>query len=88
MELIVTGCKDCKLYNDGQRYEFAHFCNHPNSPQEVNTFTAEPKIELTSKVLKSKIGELEYEYSEITPTTPDWCPLDSEPITIKKQKQQ
>jgi len=83
MEQSVTGCNDCKFYNDGVQYEFAHYCNHPNSPQEVYSFTAEPKIEFASKILKGKIGNSEYDYAKITPITPDWCPLKQEPITIK-----
>lgn len=86
MEHIVTGCKDCPFYNDGVRYEYAHFCNHPSSPQEVNTFMAEPKIELygVKEKFKEKNG---YDYTATYPTTPDWCPLNSEPITIIKQQQ-
>ncbi len=70
MEHIVTGCTDCPMYNDGQRYEFAHYCKHPESPQKVNYFIAEPKIKV--------------DYIEGRPivTTPDFCPLKKEPITI------
>jgi len=83
MEHIVTGCKDCPLYKDGVNYEYAHYCNHPKSPQTVNLFTAEPKIELTAEQKKRESG---YEYTVVHPVTPDWCPLNSEPITIIKKQ--
>ena len=75
MEHNVTGCRDCPFYNDGQDYEFAHYCNHPKSPQEVNRFYSEPKIE----IVYEKVGE----YNKQVPVTPDFCPLKKEPITIK-----
>ncbi len=72
MEQIVSGCKDCCFYHDGERYEYAHYCKHPNSPQSRTRFNSEPEI------------KLEYENGMEVPITPDFCPLNSEPITIKK----
>lgn len=82
MEHIVAGCIDCPFYNNGNSYEYAHYCKHPNSIQKVNNFTAEPEIELYS--VKEKTKEKDgYDYAAMYPKTPDWCPLKQEPITIK-----
>lgn len=81
METIVNGCRDCKFYNDGVRYEYAYYCNHPQSPQEVNNFTAEPEIELVTVQEKTKEKD-GYDYMAKYPITPNWCPLKKEPITI------
>lgn len=85
MEYKVTGCKDCPLYNDGKSYEFAHYCNHPSSPQDVSMFTAEPpiKTERHQEKFKEKDG---YDYYAAVPITPDWCPLNKETITINRQE--
>lgn len=82
MEQIVTGCVDCPFFEDGVSYEYAHYCKHIKSPQDVYRFTAEPKIELYG--VKEKTKEKDgYDYTATYPTTPDWCPLNKEPITIK-----
>ena len=83
MEHKVTGCSDCPLYHDGQKYEFAHYCGHPNSPQHVSLFRSEPEIKLISEQdkFKDKDG---YDHYKIIPITPEFCPLNKELITIKK----
>ena len=71
MNTKVTGCRDCPFYNDGQRYEFAHYCNHPDSIQDVGYFKSEPEI---------KCERID---NETVPITPEWCPLKKESITIE-----
>ncbi len=88
MEINVTGCKDCPFYHNGINYEYAHYCKHPNSIQKISCFAsvvAEPKIELygVQEKFKDKDG---YDYTATYPITPEWCPLNTEPITITKNK--
>lgn len=68
MEQIVTGCKDCPMFNleYDDRFGASTSCNHPNH----ESLTVED-IDLTEKNI---------------PITPDWCPLNKEPITIIKNK--
>jgi len=85
MTVQVTGCKDCPFYNDGVRYEYAHYCKHPNSIQKVSSFTSEPNIELYTVQEKFKEQD-KYDYWGTYPITPDWCPINNESITIQKEK--
>ena len=81
METTVTGCKDCLLFYDGHRYEYSHICVHPNAPKDQTQFRSESEIKLKGE----EKGEGIRKYTEITPITPSWCPIEKEAITISKQ---
>jgi hypothetical protein len=68
MEHVVTGCKDCPLYqsNHDDRYGRETKCNHPAAPEQP----------LVENIDVDAMGN---------PITPDFCPLNSEPLTILKK---
>lgn len=88
METTVTGCKDCLLFYDGSQYEFNHLCRHPLAPDNQESWRSptEIKLERVTEIRKMDISGDDYEYGKIIPITPEWCPLNSESITISKTK--
>jgi len=74
MNVKVTGCEGCPMLNreweDVSGYKYT--CNHPNAPSE--------DIETDSS---GSGEEVDLSYVEWL-VTPDWCPLNKEPITIEK----
>lgn len=70
MEHCISECKGCRLLGWDDE-AIIYFCNHPYfNDSDIPT----NNIEHTSaRNLLSTI---------YTPTTPDWCPLKTEPLTI------
>lgn len=80
----MTGCIDCPMFDDGSNHEYDEICKHPNAPIQFY----EPSGEANQDVKRIKIESLGEYWSKghkYVPITPDWCPLNKEPITIKKE---
>lgn len=97
MEQSVTGCKDCPYFlPEGAHYNFA--CGHPKSPVKYGIWDNGNFIELPYQIVPDNLYQADgysvsfrtepleiKESKEFEPITPDWCPLNKEPITIIKQ---
>lgn len=85
MEHIISGCTNCPLFNDGNNFEYNAICHHPAAPHQFY----EPGITKDQqKIPTIEIEESDkYLFQEFKrfPTTPNWCPLSKEPITITKK---
>lgn len=83
MEQVVTGCKDCPMFDDGHRHEYELICNHPNAPNQFHI-----PLEPEKEVFRIEMDDSGYDMSYIEwVVTPDWCPLKKEPITITIKEQ-
>lgn len=81
MELIVKGCSDCPMFNNGANFEYEAICQHPAAPNQFYE-PLYPKKEVFRIEIESSGEDLSYiEW----PVTPDWCPIVKEPITISKK---
>lgn len=84
MEHIVSGCFNCPMLNNDR--EYGDRCHHPDLLDIVqsgrfNTYLGKPipddcYIDLND-FNKDSIWGI---------STPEWCPLNSEPITITKEQ--
>ena len=82
-EHAVTGCVDCPMFNDGQKYEYEATCKHPLAPPQF--FDRDNQDAKMGDVKRIEIGESGEYWTKsfyYFPITPDWCPLKKEPITI------
>ena len=86
MEKIVTGCSNCPFLQVDGEYGTCD-CIHPVAKQRPNVIT--PWV-----AENDPSGEVNYHHSpgyrlpfddDEEPITPDWCPLNEEPITICKR---
>jgi hypothetical protein len=74
MTIKIAGCQDCPLFDD-------HFqiCNHP----VIDNWIDKPYRHNSNKIEMDSSGQ-DLSYVEF-PITPDWCPLNKQPLTIIKQ---
>jgi hypothetical protein len=73
MEVQITGCKDCPLF-DNTGAEYGTYCHHPNRKTEEHTSSIGTSWFADAPIIDGADNE---------PITPEWCPLIWEPITIK-----
>jgi len=76
MEQIVTGCEDCPMFEQQE----VMICNHPKAPNQIPT-PLNPTLEIEPIGMDDSGYDLSYIEWVVTP---DWCPLNKEPITITK----
>lgn len=94
MEHKITGCTDCPYYFSECS---SPCCLHPNRPVKYGIWNNGRFIELPYQIapdnlyqadgysISLKTEPLEIKQDEnFKPITPDWCPLNTEPITIIK----
>ena len=83
MEHIVSGCKDCPMYNSDS--EYGDRCNHPD-----NFEYCEPLEHKIGKNIPDDVYTSGEEFMRTRTNwkklSPDWCPLNKEPITIIKKQ--
>lgn len=75
MEHNVIGCIDCPMFymDNNERYGIETYCNHPHH-KTITIEDIHTEIDKTNNIVAG----------ERVPITPNWCPLNKEPITIIK----
>ena len=94
MTIKVTGCSNCPFFNNGSDFEYNSMCQHPISKklaiEENERILGKEKSYLGYEYMILEIEELKEEVPTSiwgtykSPITPNWCPLNKEPITIEK----
>ena len=84
MEHIVTGCKDCPMFDNGADYEYECSCLHPKAPRQFSEYG--DSDELIDAIQQIEVEEDWSKKQHHIPVTPEWCPLNTEPITIIKKQ--
>jgi len=78
MEHRIFGCQQCPMYDDMFEHKGFGNCNHPNIDNQIT----EPYPHNSNVIEMDSSGE---DLSFVQwPETPDWCPLNKEPLTIIK----
>ncbi len=74
MEKIVSGCDNCPMYEGNYPFNCQHPSNHDKRPKtRMEWHRTDPNDEWPAT-------------GTLHPITPDWCPLITEPLTIKYGK--
>lgn len=84
MEINVTGCEDCPMLDSGAEYEYQCFCLHPKAPRQFSEIG--DSVEQVNEIIQIGVDEDWDRNPTHIPITPKWCPLNTEPITITKNK--